>query len=323
QIQLAARLTSRDRWLAHMLHEHAVLTTHQVTRLAWPSTRAANLRLHQLYQWRVVDRFQPFLNLGTAPMHYVLDIAGGTALAHEHGLTVADLPYRHDHAIAHAHSLRLAHTIGVNDVLTTLIAAARQPGVPSRLTVWWSETRCARHYGDLVRPDAYARWQERATSGRAVEVEWFLEYDLGTETLDRLAGKLGGYQRLADSTGITTPVLIWLPSNAREATARRALAAAVAGLDRPRLVPIATTSADHPAGTDPAGARWLPIPTPAVPVTQHRVGLAGLTGVWPHLTPPPAGPVSTSAPAGASDGRGLPPPPPMPPAPAAYPTTAR
>jgi hypothetical protein len=312
QARLAGRLTTRDRWLAHMLHEHAVLTSTQIAHLAWPSIRAANLRLHQLYRWRVVDRFQPFVTVGTAPMHYVLDVAGAAALAAEHGLTVTDLGYRHDHAIAHAHSLRLAHTTGVNALLTALVATARTTGT-GRLAAWWSETRCARHYGDLVRPDAYARWHHHQPTGTGVDVEWFLEYDQGTETLARLAAKLDGYHRLAASTGITTPVLFWFPTSSRETHARRTLATALTGLDQPQLVPIATTTADHPS-PHVTGPRWLPIPIHG-PTAGGRMQLADLAHAWPHLQPPAPAP----APAGGSSATGLAAPDPMPPNPALYP----
>src|SRR6201999_2997099 len=57
---LAGRLTPRDRWLVRMLHEHRVLTSTQLTQLAFTDTRLANRRLRELYQHRVVDRFQPF-----------------------------------------------------------------------------------------------------------------------------------------------------------------------------------------------------------------------------------------------------------------------
>src|SRR5437899_32689 len=103
--RLATHLTPRDRWLVWMLYEHRVLTTHQIAALAWYSERAANLRLLQLYKWRLIDRFQPFVTSGSAPMHYVLDVAGAAALAHAHGLDVRDLNYRHDRAIGIAHSL--------------------------------------------------------------------------------------------------------------------------------------------------------------------------------------------------------------------------
>ena len=64
--------------------------------------------------------------------------------------------------------------------------------IDATLAAWSSEARCARHFGDLVKPDAYGRW---ATSGG--EIEFFLEYDFGTEVLAKLAGKLVGYANLA------------------------------------------------------------------------------------------------------------------------------
>ena len=63
---LAARLTARDRWLLRMICEHRVLTTGQVTQLAFGTTRAATARMTTLYQYRAVDRFRPCL-LYTSP----------------------------------------------------------------------------------------------------------------------------------------------------------------------------------------------------------------------------------------------------------------
>ncbi|MBV9163791.1 MAG: replication-relaxation family protein [Pseudonocardiales bacterium] len=306
---LAAHLTPRDRWLARMCFEHRVFTTHQIVQLAYPSLRAANHRLRELYLWRVLDRFQPFLSHGTAPMHYVLDIAGATALAHENGLPLKALGYRHDAAIGLAHSLTLAHTIGVNGFFAALVAASRQPGAPGQLTAWWSQTRCARHFGDLVRPDAYGRWHEADR-----ELEFFLEFDFGTEALPILAGKLTGYHHLAATTGITTPVLVWLPTTRREATARRALAQAHSHLDHPNLVPLATSSADLPTTepNSPATSRWLPLPDPAL----HRPGRLRLADLA-HYWPPTAIPVPASQ-RGAEPATTLAPPSPLPPPSPAY-----
>ena len=41
-----------------MIHEHRVLTAHQITALAFPSFRSGRMRLRELFQWGVVDRFQ-------------------------------------------------------------------------------------------------------------------------------------------------------------------------------------------------------------------------------------------------------------------------
>ncbi|CRK57610.1 FIG00663095: hypothetical protein [Alloactinosynnema sp. L-07] len=314
QAVLAWRLTPRDRWIIRMLHEHRVLTAHQITALAFPSFRSGRQRMRELYLWGVVDRFQPFVTLGTAPMHYVLAPAGAAVLAAEDGLDVKELGYRHDRAFGVAHSLRLAHTVGVAEWFTALVDRAHHdpPDEASRVVAWWSEYRCAKHFGDLTRPDAYGRW---TTAGQ--EVEFFLEYDFGTEVLGKLAGKLAGYAALAAATGITTPVLVWLPTARREATARRVLHRAWRELDDPSLVPVATAAADllnpdtaHPS---PADQVWLPL-HPAAGIGA-RCELHRLLDAW-HL-PPPTGPDGDGESAREPDTPPLmaPAPPPMPPTP--------
>jgi len=317
---LSPRLTPRDRWLTRMLHEHQVLTTPQIVQLAWPSLRSANLRLRQLYTWRVINRFQPFINRGTAPMHYVLDVAGAHIIAAQHDLPVTQLGYRDDRVLSWAHSLQLAHRVGISTVFADLIAHAREPHATGRLTAWWSEERCQRLFGHTVRPDGYGRWH----TSTGEEIEWFLEYDFGTEALPQLAAKLRGYHALAAATSIATPVLIWLPTARRETTARQALAHAHHALTCPQLVPVATTHAPalddtgEPAGA--AGARWLPLHTHH----PHRLTLAELANAWPTATSPRSTPTPTAIPhPPATPGlRPLPvaalenplgPPPPMPP----------
>jgi hypothetical protein len=303
QAALASRLTSRDKWLLALLHEHRVLTSAQVLDAAFPSGRSARQRLRELYLWRAVSRFQPFQQLGSAPMHYVLGPAGAAVLAAEHGLEVKELGYRHDRAMAIAHNQRLAHTVGVADFFTSMIARTRYPPTDSTattseaVTAWWSETRCARHFGDLVIPDAYGRW--RTHHG---EIEFFLEFDTGTESLTKLSRKLAAYARLADSTGIATPVLVWLPTTRREAGARTALARIHAELEHREAVPVATAAADlltpgarHPS---PADEVWLPLTAGRTLRSSPRFELGELPAAWPRLAPPmaagPAGEVAES-----------------------------
>ena len=319
QAALAWRLTARDRWLLGMVHEHRVLTSHQIAAMAFPSQRSARLRLRELYLWSVLDRFQPFTPVGAAPQHYVLGPAGATVLAAEHGLDPTRLGYRRERVNAIAHSLRLAHTVAVNDWFAALAATTRTTtgnvgdpadGSQGRLEAWWSETRCARHFGDLTRPDAYARY----TDGTR-RIEFFLEYDTGTEALPRLARKLPGYAALATATAITTPLLIWLPTTRREATARRVLHDALAGLDNPHAVRVATAASDLSSEVmDPARAVWLPLS----PSDPGRVELARLADVWTDLPPPP---LVSPAELALDPGRELPAPTPTPP-PGARSTTA-
>jgi hypothetical protein len=272
QAFLARRLTARDRWLIRVLHEHRVLTTHQIVQLLFPSRRSANKRLRELYTWRVIDRFQPFVTTGAAPMHYVLDTAGATVLAREDGIDPKELDYRHETSIGIAHSLRLAHTVAVNGHFTTLIAHARAT-TGTRLAGWWSEARCRRHFGDLARPDAYGRWHVGDTA-----FDFFLEFDFGTENLRILASKLRDYENLATSTGVVTPVLFRFVSSDREANVRRVLGEAVAQLDRPDLVSIATSTSDSPSI-----AAWLPVEG------TQRYRLIELAGRWPATAARPLG----------------------------------
>jgi hypothetical protein len=301
-----------------MLWEHRVLTAHQITALAFPSFRSGRMRLRELYLWGVVDRFQPFVTLGTAPMHYVLAPAGAAVLAAEDGLDIQQMGYRHDRVFGVAHSLRLAHTVGVNEWFTALVDRAHHPhpGEQVELVAWWSETRCARHFGDLIKPDGYGRWRhhdQHSGQSNDRQVEWFLEYDFGTEPLSKLAGKLAGYAALAQATGITTPVLVWLPTARREAAARRLLAKAWRELEDRGSVPVATAAAEllnpeasHPS---PADEVWLPL---HVAIGASRRALSRLPDTWPHV-PPPVTPTEES-PAGADSPQPMSPPPsPMPP----------
>jgi hypothetical protein len=314
QASLASRLTTRDRWIVHMLHEHRVLNADQITGLAFPSYRSGRQRLRELYQWSVLDRFQPLLAHGAAPMHYVLGPAGATALAAEFGFDQKQLGYRREQSNAIAHNQRLAHTIGLNEWFTALIDHARHTD-DTTVTAWWSEARCARHFGDLTRPDAYGRWRHDRQA-----IEFFLEFDTGTERpATRLAAKLYGYAQLAASTGIVTPLLVWVPTSRREASARTALLDAWRVLDDRGLVPIATAAADlldpdsaHPS---PAEQVWLPLD----PASAHggRLELAALALAWPYDEPaaPPSPTPGATAPGGVPAAGAVPAPDPMPPSP--------
>jgi hypothetical protein len=256
---LAGRLTDRDRQLCQLLHEHRVLTTPQLTDLAFGSRNAAEHRLAVLHQLRVVDRFRPHHSPGSAPYHYVLGPLGAALLAAQHDQEPSRLGYRRDHALALAHSQRLAHVLGVNSFFTALVRTARSHP-DADLEVWWSEQRCTAHWGRLIRPDGYGRWRDHLA-----RVDFFLEYDRGSEPLGRLAGKLPGYLELAHASGITTPLLVWLPTPAREAAARQALA----GVSLP--VATATPHPDH----SPAGPLWLPLYA-----SSPRRRLAELATAW-------------------------------------------
>lgn len=306
---LALRLTARDRWILHMLHEHRVLTIDQICDLAFPTAKIARRRLLQLHRYGVVDRFRPLRRNGSAPTHWVLAPAGAAVLAAEIGVDVLDLGYRYEHALAVANSLHLAHTVGVNEWFTSLIAATAHPSGsdPGTVLAWWSETRCRQLWGDLARPDAYGRFKRHGAT-----VDFLLEYDLGTMSLGTVAAKLRAYADLARATAVITPVLLWLPTARRETTARRALHTVWTTLPDPGAVPVATAAADllDPTATNPSPADrvWLPLEG------TSRVALHRLAAAWPRLTKPlPATSTTTGTIAATGRHAVLAPPAPTPP----------
>ena len=254
--RLAGRLTDRDRAILHLIGDHRVFTTSQLAAVFFGSQDRAEHRLRQLTDARVLARFRPHTRHceGSAPYHYVLGPLGAAVLAADHDKDLRRVGYRQDKALALAHSQHLAHLVGVNGFFTTLIASGRhrrpQGATRAALVVWWSERRCADHWGRLVRPDGYGRWREDDR-----EVDFFLEYDRGTEPLDRLTAKLAGYQQLADATRIATPVLFWLPSAGREATVRQSLT----NQTRWAAVPFPVATANRALDRSPAEQAWLPL----------------------------------------------------------------
>jgi Replication-relaxation len=245
---LASRLTERDRLLIRTLWEHHVLTTHQITELAYGSPSRARHRMLRLHRAGVVDRFRPLQPIGSAPLHYVIGENGARVLAAERDTSLAELGYRRDRVLAIAYSQRLPHTVGVNGIFTALAATARRHRA-ARLLEWWPERRCQDMWGAFARPDGYGKWQENGA-----ECDFFIEYDTGTETLHKVSRKLDGYAELVAATNIATPVLIWTSSRSREANLHRELTGAP--------VPVATTTpqAISRAGDwGPAGPAWLPV----------------------------------------------------------------
>ncbi|MDF5758797.1 replication-relaxation family protein [Spongiactinospora sp. TRM90649] len=269
--ELSGRLTPRDYDILAHLHQHRVLTTHQIQRIFFTLPQPTRRRLRTLHLLNAVTRFRPWVPYGggSAPSHWVLGRAGAAVLAIKQGGTLSDLGYSPDSSLAICLSTRLGHQVGVNDFFTELHHHARTGASGARVLAWWSERRCAKLWGDLARPDAYGRWAE---GGR--EVDFFLEHDTGSEPLAKVAGKLADYAGLAEATHIVTPVLLWLPSAAREAHLRELIAGAE--------VPVAT-AVQTTLGGGPAGRVWLPADS-----RGDRLALAELADAWPHLTPPSA-----------------------------------
>ena len=271
---LVYRATPRDRWLLRMLTEHQVLTAPQICALAFTNVRVANKRLVALTELGLLDRFRlPRAAYGNTPWHYTLGPGGAQLIAAERGITLKQLGYQRAKQLALSARPDLPHTTGCHDALVALAARGRIPGA-GRLAVWWSARSAATVWGDLIRPDAYALWQPANPTGGAEECAFFYEYDTGTESLTQLLGKLPGYRRFRDQQDGSYPILIHLPTPAREQRVHQQLAA------EPPGVPVATTcppATDLALGAAIDAAVWLPAGA------AHRDALGDLPAAFARL----------------------------------------
>ncbi|MCP2343721.1 replication-relaxation family protein [Actinomadura rupiterrae] len=271
--ELAHRLTDRDRYILELVWDHRVLTTHQLAAICFSTPGKARHRLLELFRMSALERVQPWTPVGTRPWHWVLGPAGAHVLAGQRGIDISELGYKRTTALAVCHSRQLGHQTGVNEFFTQLHHHARVRNNGSAVKEWWPQRRCASLWGDLVRPDAYGRWAEPGPGDGLAEVDFFLEHDTGTEPLPKVAEKLACYRALAESTGISTPVLFWLPSRARETNLQR--------LIRTSPVPAATAVHSGVQPDDgPAEQVWLPIGPSA-----RRARLIELPKILGHAQP--------------------------------------
>lgn len=277
---LLERLTERDLAILETVWEHRVLTTDQLTALFFPGIVVARRRLLRLHQLKALirQRFAP--DTGSVPFRWALGPAGAAALAARRGVTVRELGYRQDKTVHYLLSQKTPHQLGVNEFFTQLHTHAHRANSTTTLEEWWPESRCHRAWGLHARPDAFGRWSDHA-DGQPLVVEFFLEHDTGTEPLNKVIAKLGGYTELAEATGMHTPVLFWLPNPTREANLRRLLGTPPTPVATAVHTPPATTAdtfttaLDGTALAGPAGPVWLP-----AGITGPRQQLAALADAW-------------------------------------------
>ncbi|HEX5246430.1 MAG TPA: replication-relaxation family protein [Gaiellaceae bacterium] len=191
--ELARHLTERDREVALCLYDQQVLTTDQLALLFFSSKRRAQDRLLFLYRQRVLDRFYPpsRFDAGKPQAHWLLDEAGAYLVAASLGLDRRHLDWqRRDDWGSHP---QLAHRLEANRFVTDLIAATL-PGPALSVVAWSGPRQAAARLGErmrgTIRPDA----ELILTTARG-PVDLLLEWDRGTETLDRLDEKLRRYRK--------------------------------------------------------------------------------------------------------------------------------
>jgi hypothetical protein len=263
----AYRTTGRDRWILAMLHEHQILTTEQITTLAFGAARTARARLNELTGLGLIERTRSNpAGPGASSYLYTLAPAGAVLLAAERDQDLKAL--RYDRARARRAAIRpdLPHTIGCNTLMIRLATAHRTDAAARRLTTWLGALSCLRRWGDEVRPDAYGRLASPDALGEGYG--FFLEYDTGSESINQLAAKVRGYTRFARNHTGHHPILIHTSHPSREAR----LHALLTEIHGTCPVPIATSTAP-----DPHEPVWMPH------TAATRVGITELPGVFSAL----------------------------------------
>ncbi len=237
------RLTERDRAICEAVYEHRVLTSEQLRQLFFVGGQRARQRLVELYRLRMLDRFRPYQQHGSAPYHYLLDQLGAAAVATERGLEPAELDWSRAKALKLASSKQLDHLVEANGFFTSLIEATRTQG-GGEVIAWWGQRRCAQAWGELVRPDGYGALE---SAGEVLEL--YLEWDRGSEALSRIEDKLVRYGELEAALERRPQLAFVAPSDGRERELLGVLR------EHPATATLITTASRHT--TDPLGTNWL------------------------------------------------------------------
>jgi hypothetical protein len=233
-----------------------------------------------LWHWHVLDRFRhPRGDGALTGWRYALGVAGHGVLAAMRGATPPRPNSVREQVLRLATDPRLAHLLGINDVIAALAAHAHH-SEDAELRLWHGERSAATDCGGLARPDALIVYRDHGA-----QIVGCYEHDTGTEPLTRVIEKLDGYAELAQAGGPQPArktqqrqgfwVLFGLHSPAREANLRDRLSAA--DHTGPGLAAgdvgwhIATAHAEDLRA--PGGPVWLPLHA------HHRQSLPDLARV--------------------------------------------
>lgn len=224
--RLAQSLSTRDRQILERLAEHRYLTTHQLQAFCFethssPATAARTTRrvLSRLGRNGLItttERRIGGVRAGSSATVWALS-AAGTRLLRATG---------HSHPTREPSPRFLAHCLAVADVhLMLLRHASIEPIESVKVEV---EPACWRPYQGSggeprwLQPDLFAE----VTASQFID-RFFIEVDLGTESLPTLLSKCGQYEAYRatgteQATGSSFPLVLWLFTDDRRADKLRA-----------------------------------------------------------------------------------------------------
>jgi len=188
-------LTDRDRSIVLAVHENRFLRRDQIERLFFTTTSACNARLVKLYQHRFLDRLFLPVDIGSSQAVYALDRFGAGIVAQTRNVPASAIGWRRKHN--RVEFFFLEHTVAVSELNVALQLALRER-CDAGLIAWRREAYLKRERVQdpedcearlWVAPDAF--FGISAPQGRCF---FFVEVDMGTETLERVRRKLVAYR---------------------------------------------------------------------------------------------------------------------------------
>jgi hypothetical protein len=190
-------LMPRDVSIILSVYENRFLKRDQIQRLhfAGASRIACNMRIKKLYEHKFLDRLVKPVAVGTHQLVYALDKRGADVVAA--AIEIDRRKVRWNRANNRVEFLFMEHTLAISEFRVCLDVALTcrreelifwQRGDRSHLRRI-SMTGAKKKYF-VVAPDAFFGIQ----SGRGKHI-FFLEVDMGTETLSRFAEKVIAYKR--------------------------------------------------------------------------------------------------------------------------------
>ena len=190
-------LTERDRAIILSVYENRFLRRDQIQRLFFSksSLPACNMRLKKLYEHRFLDRLYKPVAVGSSQAVYALDKRGAEIVALILGRPINQINWKRDHN--RVEFLFLEHTLAVSEFKVNLDLALARSDVADlifyrrgtkSLNTRVSDPRGKKKYL-VVAPDAFFGIKNH--KGRSY---FFLEADLGTETLKRFQEKTIAYK---------------------------------------------------------------------------------------------------------------------------------
>jgi hypothetical protein len=260
---LVRGLDARERAVLIAIYEHKVLLTEHLKAMFFGSVRRAQDRLRHLARRGLIDTWFPPQprGMGKASGHHTLTESGAQVVASLLGIARSELRYVVRDEEDREQDSYLAHRIGVNEFFCGLIEAGRQ-NAGHGLARWVPE-RTVRTGDGWIRPDGYGVLLHPAGA-----LDFYLEYDRGTETTRQLANKLAGYIGIArdwtEQGAEHFPcVLIVVPSQRRERVVVAAFADALARFkrkDKLADLPFFVANAETLSQRGVLGRVWGPLP---------------------------------------------------------------